>query len=54
MEKVLALLATRRSFDCASRDETARGFAQDDRVLDLEKDGNNNSRSLQDDNKKQR
>jgi hypothetical protein len=23
-------LANRRSFDCASRDETTRGFAQDD------------------------
>src|SRR5260370_9210148 len=30
MEKGSALLANRRSFDCASRDETARGSAQDD------------------------
>jgi hypothetical protein len=30
LEKVLALRANRRSFDCASRDETARGSAQDD------------------------
>jgi len=29
-EKVLARRANRRSFDCASRDETARGSAQDD------------------------
>jgi hypothetical protein len=29
-EKVSALGANRRSFDCAPRDETARGFAQDD------------------------
>jgi hypothetical protein len=30
MEKALALRANRRSFDCSSRDETARGAAQDD------------------------
>jgi hypothetical protein len=30
IEKVPALRANRRSFDCASRDETARGSAQDD------------------------
>jgi len=29
-EKVLARRANRRSFDCASCDETARGSAQDD------------------------
>src|SRR6266851_2496233 len=29
-EKVPARRANRRSFDCASRDETARAFAQDD------------------------
>jgi hypothetical protein len=29
-EKVEACRARRRSFDCASRDETARGSAQDD------------------------
>jgi hypothetical protein len=30
IEKVFVLLANRRSFDCAFRDETARGSAQDD------------------------
>jgi hypothetical protein len=30
MEKVAALRANRRSFDCASRDEAATGCAQDD------------------------
>ncbi len=30
IEKVSALRATRRSFDCATRDETTSGSAQDD------------------------
>ena len=30
MEKISVLQANRRSFDCASRDETARDSAQDD------------------------
>ena len=30
---MLTLRANRRSFDCASRDEAARDFAQDDSVL---------------------
>ena len=30
---MLTLRADRRSFDCASRDEAARGFAQDDSIF---------------------
>jgi hypothetical protein len=33
LEKVCALQADSRSFDCASCDETAKGFAQDDNSI---------------------
>ena len=37
--KVAAGGACRSSFDCASRDEPARGFAQDDSSVEAQDDG---------------